>query len=147
MYFSVGVETPKDENTAYGIVVPVFSTYDYGCFSAADSHEEIAANAREAILAMLDEVALDGRHSVSDMKDAGFMVYQASSEYSEFDKWFVIDVDVSKFEDSRSSRVNVTLPDVLLSRIDNCVKANSKEYKNRSHFLAVASRNELSHKN
>ncbi|KER02484.1 hypothetical protein MEG1DRAFT_02939 [Photorhabdus temperata subsp. temperata Meg1] len=33
MFFSVGVELPKDENTAYGLVIPALCTEDYGCFS------------------------------------------------------------------------------------------------------------------
>nr|WP_248000800.1 hypothetical protein [Photorhabdus hindustanensis] len=32
MFFSVGVELPKDENTAYGLVIPALYTENYGCF-------------------------------------------------------------------------------------------------------------------
>ena len=50
MFFSVGVETPKDENTAYGMIVPAFSAYEMGCFSAADTQEQFALIVKEAIL-------------------------------------------------------------------------------------------------
>lgn len=36
MFFSVGVETPKDDQTAYGITVPAFDCFGFGCVSAAD---------------------------------------------------------------------------------------------------------------
>ncbi|HDV3432458.1 TPA: type II toxin-antitoxin system HicB family antitoxin, partial [Escherichia coli] len=52
MFFSVGVETPKDDQTAYGITVPAFDCFGFGCVSAADSQAEIPAMAREAILAI-----------------------------------------------------------------------------------------------
>ncbi len=39
MFFSVGIELPKDENTEYALVIPALCTKDYGCFSAADHKE------------------------------------------------------------------------------------------------------------
>ncbi|EFY7714879.1 type II toxin-antitoxin system HicB family antitoxin [Escherichia coli] len=55
MFFSVGVETPKDDHTAYGITVPAFDRFDFGCVSAADTQSEIPVMAREAILAIVRE--------------------------------------------------------------------------------------------
>ncbi|KEY58615.1 type II toxin-antitoxin system HicB family antitoxin [Serratia sp. DD3] len=142
MLFSVGVETPKDEKTAYGMIVPAFSAYDYGCFSAADSQEDIAVMAREAILLTVEDMILSGKHSVSDIKDGGFMLYSANPEYLDYDTWFVIDVDLSSFE-GKQQRINIALPDVLIKRIDYYIRDNQATYRDRSHFLAEAARHEL----
>ncbi|KLG09547.1 hypothetical protein YA50_23370 [Enterobacter kobei] len=50
--FSVGIESPVDTDTAWGIYVPAFDSTGYGCVSAADTMEGTEATAREAILAM-----------------------------------------------------------------------------------------------
>lgn len=142
MFFSVGVETPKDENTAYGMIVPAFSAYDYGCFSAADTQNEIASMVREAILLTVEEMVSSGKLSVEQIKDAGHLVYAANPAYSDFDSWFVIDVDLSEFE-GKQQRINIALPDTLIHRIDNRVKENPGAYRDRSHFLAEAARHEL----
>ncbi|CNI52622.1 MULTISPECIES: type II toxin-antitoxin system HicB family antitoxin [Yersinia] len=146
MLFSVGVETPKDEKTAYGIIVPAFSAYEYGCFSAADVQEDIAVMAREAILLTVEDMILSGKFSVEDIKDAGFMVYAANPEYSFCDTWFVIDVDLSEFE-GKQQRINIALPDILIKRIDYFVRNKKSIYRDRSHFFAEAARHELTQDN
>ncbi|TNV09591.1 CopG family transcriptional regulator [Buttiauxella sp. B2] len=144
MFFSVGVETPKDNGTAYGISVPALDGLDYGCVSAADEQADIPVMAREAILSVVEEMMVNGSHSVEDIKDAGFMVYAASPDYAHCDTWFVIDVDLKGFE-GKQQRVNITLPDVLVKRIDGYI-SERRIYKDRSHFLATAARHELSGK-
>ncbi len=57
---------------------------------------------------------------------------------------FMIDVDLSEFE-GKQQRVNITLPDVLIKRIDGFIRKRPV-YKDRSHFLAQAARRELSSK-
>lgn len=98
MFFSVGVETPKDENTAYGMIVPAFSAYDYGCFSAADTQGEIAEMVRDAVLLTVEDMVLSGKFSVEQLTDAGYLTYSRDREYADYDSWFVIDVDLSRFE-------------------------------------------------
>lgn len=141
MFFSVGVETPKDENTAYGMIVPAFSAYDYGCFSAADTQDQIAPMVKEAILLVVEDMLQDGKVTVDSITDAGFMVYAANPEYTDYDRWFMIEVDLSEF-DGKPQRINISLPDTLIRRIDNAVKGNDT-YRDRSHFLAEAARHEL----
>lgn len=141
MFFSVGVETPKDEDTAYGMIVPAFSAYDYGCFSAADKQDQIAPMVKEAILMVIDDLVDEGKVSPDNIVDAGYMVYAANPEYADFDSWFMIDVDLSEFE-GKPQRINISLPDTLITRIDTKVKGNTI-YRDRSHFLAVAARHEL----
>ncbi|HCL5074815.1 TPA: type II toxin-antitoxin system HicB family antitoxin [Salmonella enterica] len=140
MFFSVGVETPKDEDTAYGMIVPAFSAYDYGCFSAADTPDQIGPMAKEAILMVVEDLVQDGV-AVSDIKDAGYLVYAANPDYRDFDSWVMIEVDLSEFE-GKPQRINISLPDTLIKRIDNAVKAGSS-YRDRSHFIAEAARREL----
>lgn len=145
MFFSVGVETPKDTQTAFGITVPALDRYEFGCVSAADTQAEIPLMAREAILAIVEEMLLSGSHSVEDITDAGYMVYAANPDYAHCDSWFVIDVDLSGFE-GKQQRLNITLPDVLVRRIDGFVSESGGIYKDRSHFLAQAARHELASK-
>lgn len=142
MFFSVGVETPKDADTAYGLIVPALSGDAFGCASAADTPDQIAPMAREAILAIVDEMVNGHGVPLENIRDAGHLFYAADPEYADYDSWFAIDVDLSAFE-GRPQRINVSLPDVLLARIDDAVQLNP-EYRDRSHFLAVAARHELS---
>jgi hypothetical protein len=143
MFFSVGIESPANSETAYGISVPAFDRFDYGCVSAADEQSDIAVMAREAILTVVEEMLLSGKHSVEDITDAGFMVYSANADYAHCDYWVMIDVDLSAFE-GKQQRLNITLPDVLVKRIDGFIQGNKAVYKDRSHFLAQAARHELS---
>jgi hypothetical protein len=145
MFFSVGVESPKDADTAYGIAVPAFDQFDYGCVSAADEQVDIPVMAREAILSIVEEMMLSGAHSVEDITDAGYMVYAANPDYAHCDSWFMIDVDLTGFE-GKQQRVNITLPDVLIKRIDGFIQDKRAVYKDRSHFLAQAARHELANK-
>lgn len=145
MFFSVGVESPKDADTAFGIIVPAFERFDYGCVSAADEQSEIPVMAREAILSIVEEMMMSGAHSVEDITDAGFMVYAANPDYAHCDCWCMIDVDLSGFE-GKQQRLNITLPDVLVKRIDGFIQDKRAIYKDRSHFLAQAARHELAKK-
>ncbi|HCB8752180.1 TPA: type II toxin-antitoxin system HicB family antitoxin [Escherichia coli] len=145
MFFSVGVETPKDDQIAYGITVPAFDRFDFGCVSAADSQAEIPVMAREAILAIVEEMVLSGAHSLDDIHDEGYLAYSDNIIYSHCDSWFVIDVDLSEVE-GKQQRINISLPDILIRRIDGYVKESGGVYKDRSHFLAQAARHELTYK-
>ena len=46
--------------------------------SAADSQAEIPAMAREAILAIVEEMVISGAHSVDDIHDEGCLTYSAN---------------------------------------------------------------------
>lgn len=140
MFFSVGVKTPKDENTAYSMIVPAFSAYEMGCFSAADMQDQIAPMVKEAILLSVECLIEDAGRSVDEIKDAGYIVYAANPEYKDFDSWFMVEVDLSEFE-SKPQRINISLPDTLIKRIDNAVKGDPS-YRDRSHFLAEAARHQ-----
>lgn len=142
MFFSVGVEIPQDENTAFGMIVPAFEAYGYGCFSAADSQKEIPSMVREAILLTVEDMVINGKALVEQIEDAGYLTYSANPDYSNFTSWFVIDIDLSDFE-GKQQRINIALPDTLIKRIDIQVKGHPSKYRDRSHFLAQAARHEL----
>ncbi|EBY9279793.1 TPA: type II toxin-antitoxin system HicB family antitoxin [Salmonella enterica subsp. enterica serovar Denver] len=80
MLFSVGIETPKDENTTYGMIVPAFSTLDCGCCIAADTQDQIVPMVKEAILLTVECLSENAGFSVDDIRDAGFMVYSTRSD-------------------------------------------------------------------
>jgi hypothetical protein len=145
MFFSVGVEMPANENEAYGLIVPALCNDEFGCVSAADNQEEIALTVREAILSIADLMVERGV-DITRLKDAGPFVYAANREYAYCNQWLLIDVDLSSLE-GRQQRINITLPDTLLHRIDNRVKRAFSGYRDRSHFLAVAARHELAEVN
>ncbi|WP_416379976.1 type II toxin-antitoxin system HicB family antitoxin [Gilliamella sp. B3172] len=48
---------------------------------------------------------------------------------------------------SKQKRFNITLPNILIDRIDNAFKALNSFYKDLSNFLAEAAINELAAQN
>lgn len=145
MFFSVGVEMPANENEAYGLVVPALCNDAFGCVSAADNQDEIAVTVREAILLIVDMMVERGM-DITRLKDAGPFVYAAHPDYAHCNQWLLVDVDLSALE-GKQQRINISLPDALLERIDNRVQQPASGYRDRSHFLAVAARHELAEAN
>ncbi|WP_253650910.1 type II toxin-antitoxin system HicB family antitoxin [Vibrio sp. Y29_XK_CS5] len=140
MWFTLGVETPKDKDSSYGIVVPALCNDCYSCYSASDSSKDIAAHSAEAIESILEEMLADG-FDVLGLKDQGALIYKEDQAYHFCDVWLQIEIDVSRYS-GKTQRVNVSLPESLLAVIDRRVE-NSDLYRDRSHFLAIAARNEL----
>ncbi|BDQ68679.1 type II toxin-antitoxin system HicB family antitoxin (plasmid) [Shewanella xiamenensis] len=132
MLFMVGIETPADETKAFGIIVPVFEKLGYGCFSAADSQEEILFKAKEAILLMAEEVINDGH--LIDALNEGYRDYRVS--HPDFDQWVAVEVPLEALK-AKQKRLNITLSESQLARIDSFVAFHS-EFKDRSDFLAKA---------
>lgn len=58
--------------------------------------------------------------------------------------WAVVDIDITPFL-GRSHKINVTLPELLIKKIDDAV-AVDPNHKTRSGFLALAAINELKNK-
>ena len=132
MLFMVGIERPQDNNTAWGIIVPVFEELGYGCVSAADEQGEVLYRAKEVILLMAEEVIADG-HMLS-MLNTGFVDYR--TKYPAFTEWLAIEVPVEGLK-GKQKRVNITLSEPLLARVDAYVGFHH-EFKDRSDFLAKA---------
>lgn len=141
MLFSIGVESPKNENEAFGLIVPALCNDEYGCFSAADSEQEIAAMVTEAIGLIVEDM-IEAGASALEIVDKGVMSYRKVEDYAHCDLWLLLEVDLSAYE-GKPKRINISLPDVLIQRIDNQVKSSAGLYRDRSHFLAVAAKNEM----
>lgn len=125
MFYPIAIEA-GDESTAFGVTVPDLP----GCFSAGDTLEEAVKNAREAIIGHL-ELMVELEQDIptvselkSVMKDPAYAGYV----------WVLVEVDVTRILGG-SEKINVTLPKLLIDRIDRCV-ATHPEFKTRSGFLA-----------
>lgn len=140
MLFTIGVETPKNENEAFGLCVPALFFDSYSCFSAADTIDDIVPMVTDAIHTML-EMMVEDNFDISTIKDLGFTHYKKQDDFSHCDSWLLVDVDITSYFGKRQ-RVNIVLPQYLLDRIDNRVASNPI-YKDRSHFLVIASQKEL----
>lgn len=140
MLFSIGVELPKDKDQAFGLVVPALCDANYACFSAADLESEIPSMAKEAIIDMV-EVMIDDGYPLLNVQDKGVVYYRAQDDYAHCDAWLLLDIDLSDFS-GKPKRINISMPDTLIAKIDEYVKS-SNEYKDRSHFLAMAARHEM----
>ncbi|WP_372941416.1 type II toxin-antitoxin system HicB family antitoxin [Shewanella sp.] len=132
MLFMIGIERPLKDDTAWGIVVPVFEKFGYGCVSAADDKSEILYRAKAAILEMAAEMVSDG-YSLASL-DEGFVDYR--KEHPDFDEWMAIEVPVESLK-GRQKRINITLSEPLLARVDAYVGFHH-EFKDRSDFIAQA---------
>ncbi|HHL0960488.1 TPA: type II toxin-antitoxin system HicB family antitoxin [Serratia marcescens] len=109
-----------------------------GCYFAGDTIDDAIADAYNAIdgyMEFLSEkgAAIPQAMTVNDHRD---------DEDCKGGSWAYIDIDVTKFE-GKAVKLNITLPNFLLSRIDDYVKDHHQEYSSRSGFLAELARREL----
>ena len=103
-----------------------------GCFSAGDTLDEAFENAKEAIDLWCETVIEDG-----GMIPPGKTLaeHQANPEFTDW-VWSIVDVPVERYL-GPAEKVNITLPKLLLTRIDEYAKAHGAT---RSGFLAQAAR-------
>jgi len=118
----------KDADSAYGVSFPDFP----GCFSAADDMADLPRMAQEAI-----EVHFDG-------EDLPIPVPSAPEDWQADERfqggyWMLLDIDLSRIS-TRAVRVNISLPESLVARIDDYAKAR---HLSRSAFLALAAQHEM----
>lgn len=125
MKFSIAIE-PGTEKTAYGVAVPDIP----GCFSAGDTNDEAYDNAKEAIEGMCETMAEDG---LALPIPKPLSAWQGDPEYAGW-VWGIIEAQVEKFF-GPAEKINITVPALVLSRIDDFVRANGQ---NRSAFLTQA---------
>lgn len=108
-----------------------------GCYFAGDTIDDAIVDAHSAIDAHLDFVTESGL-PVPEARDI-------STHYSDKDCqggiWAYVDIDMSKY-DGKAVKLNITLPQNLLFKIDAYVGLNS-EYGSRSGFFAELARREL----
>ena len=133
MWFPVAVEV-GGKKTVYGVVVPDIP----GCFSAGETFDEALANAREAVEIHLESLA---EHCEPIPQASNIGAFLDDPDYAGW-VWAAVEVDVTPYL-GKSHKVNVTLPDMLIKRIDETVSRHP-DYKSRSGFLAQAALHELS---
>lgn len=116
---------PGDETHAHGAQIHDFP----GCFTAADTLEELPAMVQEAVEAwcMDEDVELP---RPSDLKEL------LHNENYQDGCWMLFDVDVSQL-DTKPVRLNISLPSSLVKQIDAYAASN---HLTRSGFLAKAAR-------
>lgn len=127
MRFFVAIE-PGDDDHAFGVVVPDLP----GCFSAGDTLDEAFENAKEAIDLWCETVIEAGGMIPSGKTLAE---HQANLEFVGW-VWSIVEVPVERYL-GPAEKVNITLPKLLLTRIDEYAKAHGAT---RSGFLAQAAR-------
>ncbi len=132
MFYPIAIEPGTSDHT-FGVVVPDIP----GCFSAGDTFEDAVINAKEAIEAHLESLCED---NLDIPKASDVSSYFANPDYMGW-VWALVEVDITPYL-GNSQKVNVTLPEALIKRIDNTV-ARLPEYKSRSGFLAQAALHEL----
>lgn len=127
MKFIIAIE-PGTDATAFGVVVPDLP----GCFSAGDTLDEAVDNAREAIDLHCETVIEDG----GGLPTASLLsVHQANPEFAGW-IWAIIEVPVERYF-GPAEKINITLPRLLLARIDDYTRLRGVS---RSGFLAEAAR-------
>lgn len=126
MKFPIAIEKGTEE-TAYGVVVPDLP----GCFSAGDTAEEAFDNAREAIEAHCEFLVEEGKEIPTPRP---LVEWQGNPEFAGW-AWGIVDVPVERFF-GPAEKINITIPKLLLRKIDKHVKDHG--YESRSGFLAEA---------
>ncbi|MBF0213391.1 MAG: type II toxin-antitoxin system HicB family antitoxin [Magnetococcales bacterium] len=128
--FPIAIE-PGDRDHAFGVVVPDLP----GCFSAADTMEEVLNSAREAITLHMEGMIEEGMEfpEIRSIEE-----HMANPEFAGW-IWAVVDVEDIR-ETYQPIRVNITIPKYLLNRID--VHAADR-HMTRSGLLADAARRML----
>lgn len=126
MKFTVVLHT--DDGQRYGVIVPDLP----GCFSAGANLDDALESVLEAIDLHVETLLQDGqnlpvRQSIAD--------HQANPDYAG-GVWAVVDAPVEKYF-GPAEKINITVPRVILSRIDDYAKRHGMS---RSGFLVEAAR-------
>ena len=116
----------KDQDSEYGVTVPDLP----GCVSAGLTVEEALDAAVEAIECHVEGLLRDGLPVPADQP---VEAHRKNREYTG-GFWALVDVDLSKVS-GRAKRVNITLPEHLLTQIDSFA---AKTGDTRSGFIVHA---------
>lgn len=106
-----------------------------GCIFAGDTLDECMEDAKGALDAHLELMA-DLGHPVPAATKIG---NHTEDEDCTDGFWAMIDIDPSKYE-GEIKRINITLPENLINKIDKAVLVESKKFASRSAFIAAATR-------
>ena len=116
----------KDPDSDYGVTVPDLP----GCFSAGETMDDALDQVVEAIELHIESMLLDSEpipapHTVELHKD--------NPDFAN-GIWALVAVDITKIS-GKSQRVNVTIPERILTLVDAYAQRNGKT---RSGFIAEA---------
>lgn len=117
----------KDKDSDYGVTVPDLP----GCFSAGETMEEALESAQEAILCHAEGLMMDGEPVPPP---TSIEAHRADDDYRG-GVWALVTVDFSKIS-GKAKRVNITIPERLLTQIDNY--AGRKGETRSGLFLSAA---------
>ncbi|EAA7439922.1 type II toxin-antitoxin system HicB family antitoxin [Salmonella enterica subsp. enterica serovar Abaetetuba] len=113
-------------NSSFGVRVPDIP----GCFSGGDSYQDAIEGVREAIDAHIELLVEDGEAIPEATSVENWL---NNPDYTGV-VWALVDVDVTRLM-GKTEKINVTLPSLLIRRIDQFVAAHP-EYGSRSGFLS-----------
>ncbi|MBU0515572.1 MAG: type II toxin-antitoxin system HicB family antitoxin [Proteobacteria bacterium] len=118
----------KDAKSSFGVTIPDIS----GCFTAGDTLDEAISNVQEAV-----EVHLEPGDPIPE---ASALEELLNDPQYAGGIWVMVDIDMS-FLSPRHKRINVTLPEDALHKIDAHAKRHGYT---RSAFLLEAAKKALS---
>lgn len=113
----------KEPNTAYGVTLPDFP----GCFSAADTLEELPRNVQEAV-----ELWAEGEDVAPPIPSSYEKIVQSEGAQGGMLMLFDINFD---FLHQKIVPINISMPAYMKNRIDKAAKAQGLT---RSAFLVKA---------
>ncbi|EGL0769142.1 type II toxin-antitoxin system HicB family antitoxin [Salmonella enterica subsp. enterica] len=123
MLYPVAVDRSE---SSFGVRVPDIP----GCFSGGDTYREALESVREAIEAHI-ELLIEDNEPIPEA--TSIECWDSDAEYANA-VWALVDVDITHLM-GKSEKINVTLPSLLIRRIDQYV-AEHPEYGSRSGFLS-----------
>jgi predicted RNase H-like HicB family nuclease len=116
----------KDPNSDYGVTVPDLP----GCFSAGETMDEALQEVVEAIEAHLEGMLMDGEPIPTPQSVEHHL---NNPDYAD-GVWALVSIDLAKLS-GKTKRVNVTLPERVLSLVDKYASENGET---RSGLIAQA---------
>lgn len=116
----------RDDDSDYGVTFPDLP----GCFSAGSTIEEAITESQEAAECHIEGILLDSE----PIPVASSIESHKSNPAFKNGIWALVEVDISKLS-LKSKRVNITIPERLLSSVDHYAK---KHGESRSGLLAQA---------
>ena len=120
----------KEDQSSFGVQFPDVP----GCFSAADTMDDLVGNASEALSLWAEDTAMPPPRRIEDLvKDRGVAEDLVAGA-------FLISVPLTE-NDARVVSANISLERGMLKAIDAAAK---RRKLTRSAFLAQAARNEIS---
>ncbi|MDE9545441.1 type II toxin-antitoxin system HicB family antitoxin [Xenorhabdus bovienii] len=108
-----------------------------GCYFSGDTIDDAIVDASNALDTYFEHLSEKGQRPV----EAKTVADHLNNEDCVDGIWAYVDIDLTKYE-GRTIKLNITLPQILLIKIDDYV-ASHREYHSRSGFLAELARREL----